>query len=180
MFSVLPYKTYPMSLKRAIVENAALNMNILPHPDGVSRSLSPHVLVTGFQPTFQAHGRVAIGTYCQIHDHPNVTNTETSRTTGGIALGPGHDRGGSYHFLSLRTGKKILRSHWTELPTTGRSHCVRFHISSERTFPQHVRISSRPKMISSVEEARLLNTMQKACPLYYKTHELTVPTMKQC
>jgi len=38
------------------------------------------------------------------------------RTSGAIALRPSGNEQGGYYFLSLHTGKRILRNHWTILP----------------------------------------------------------------
>ena len=48
--------------------------------------------------------------------HEKHNNSMELRTSGAIALRPsGNDQGGHY-FLSLNTGKRILRNHWTVLP----------------------------------------------------------------
>jgi hypothetical protein len=114
----LPYKRFPRLLKREIVKQAAMMLNLLPHPDGVSHVLSPRTIVTGLQADFTTHCRVPIGAYCEVHDEPNPTNTETERTTTAIALGPTNNLQGSYYFMSLQTGKQISRRRWTEKPAT--------------------------------------------------------------
>ena len=38
------------------------------------------------------------------------------RTSGAIALRPSGNEQGGHYFLSLHTGKRILRNHWTVLP----------------------------------------------------------------
>ena len=57
-----------------------------------------------------------VGSYCEVHDKPTVTNTERQRTTTAIALGPAPGDHNAYFFMSLQTGKKIRRQNWTELP----------------------------------------------------------------
>ena len=39
-----------------------------------------------------------------------------SRTTGAIALRPTRNRQGGYYFMSLSTGRCLIRNRWTELP----------------------------------------------------------------
>eukprot|EP00980_Cylindrotheca_fusiformis_P020123 scaffold7184_cov82-Cylindrotheca_fusiformis.AAC.2 len=79
----LRYKRYPCLLKREIVKQAAISMNLLPHPDGISQDFSPRtLLVTGRHVNFDVDLRVPpIGSYCEVHDHPAITNTETERNT---------------------------------------------------------------------------------------------------
>eukprot|EP00980_Cylindrotheca_fusiformis_P017791 scaffold5611_cov107-Cylindrotheca_fusiformis.AAC.1 len=93
-------------------------MNLLPHPDGISQDFSPRTLVTGRRVDFDVDLRVPIGSYCEVHDHPAITNTETERTTTAIALTATGNLSGSYYFLSLQTGRRIKRSRWTEKPIT--------------------------------------------------------------
>ena len=93
-------------------------LNMFPHPDGVLEVLSPRAIVTGIQADFNTHCRVPIGAYCEVHDEPNPTNTETERTTTAIALGPTTNLQGSYYFMSLQTGQRISRRSWTEKPAT--------------------------------------------------------------
>ena len=45
------------------------------------------------------------GAYCEVHDEPRISNTETSRTTPAIALIPTGNAQSGYFFMSLNTGK---------------------------------------------------------------------------
>jgi hypothetical protein len=114
----LPYTRYPRLFKKGIVAQTAMWLNMLPHPDGISDVLSPRTIVTGIQPDYATQCRVPIGAYCEVHDEPNPTNTETERTTTAIALGPTNNYQGSYYFMSLQTGKQVSRRRWNELPVT--------------------------------------------------------------
>ena len=53
-----------------------------------------------------------------MHNEPHPTNTETVRTTSSIALGPTPDLDGPWEFLSLQSGRKVVRRAWTQLPIT--------------------------------------------------------------
>jgi len=59
--------------------------------------------------------KIPFGSYVQVHEDRQVTNTMESRTTGAICLGPSNMNGG-YNFFSLETGEIITRRNWTELP----------------------------------------------------------------
>jgi hypothetical protein len=49
---------------------------------------------------------------------PDITNTMDSRTKRAICLGPAGNMQGSYKFMSLSTGKKIVRRKFMEMPIT--------------------------------------------------------------
>jgi len=48
--------------------------------------------------------------------HEKHNNSMDSRTSRAIALGPSGNEQGGHYFLSLHTGKMILRNNWTVLP----------------------------------------------------------------
>jgi len=64
------------------------------------------------------HCRAPFGAYCEVHTDPDTTNTMEPRTKWAICLGPTGKMQGSYEFMSLRTGKKIVRRKFTEMPIT--------------------------------------------------------------
>ena len=51
---------------------------------------------------------------------PDITNTMEPRKKWEICLGPPGNIQGSYKFMSLSTGKKIVRRKFTETPMTER------------------------------------------------------------
>ena len=79
-------------------------INSLPHYDGVSRTMSPHHIMTGRKMDGKGHIRTEFGDYVQTHE-PHRNGMEP-RTQGAICLGPtGNDQEGH---LSLLTGKVIV------------------------------------------------------------------------
>lgn len=70
--------------------------------------------MTGFNIDYAKHCRIEFGAYAQVHEDHN--NTMATRTTGAIALRPTGNQQGGFYFLSLETGRRINRNHWTELP----------------------------------------------------------------
>ena len=100
----LPYLYYPRALKVAIVRESARYLNILPHPNGVSEVFSPFALIEGTHADYTKHCALSVGSYCEVHDEPDPSNTETVRTTSGIALYPTPELDGPWVFLSLQTG----------------------------------------------------------------------------
>ena len=57
--------------------------------------------------------KLKLGTYVQLYEGTN--SMQVSRSVGAIALNPSNETGG-YHFMSLKTGKKLHGHIWTKLP----------------------------------------------------------------
>jgi hypothetical protein len=64
------------------------------------------------------HYKTPLGAYCEVYTDPDITNTIEPRTKWGICLGPTGNMQGSYKFMSLSTGKKIVKRKFTEMPMT--------------------------------------------------------------
>jgi len=76
--------------------------------------MSPRAIMMGKRITYDKHCKLEFGTYVQTHKKHN--NSMDSRTSGAIALRPSGNEQGGHYFLSLHTGKRILRNNWTTLP----------------------------------------------------------------
>ena len=61
--------------------------------------------------------KLHFGVYAQVHKDRNVTNTLEERTQGSICLGPTGNLQGTYNLFFLRSGNKITRRQFTEVPT---------------------------------------------------------------
>jgi len=70
--------------------------------------------MTGQKITHDKHCKEEFRTYMQTNEKNN--NSKESRTSGAIAIRPFGNKQGGHYFLSLHTGKRILRNHWTVLP----------------------------------------------------------------
>jgi hypothetical protein len=114
----LPFKHYPKILKLELINQAVSWLNMFPHTDGASNTMSPRTILTGTTADYVTHCRAPIGAYCEVHNENDPSNTEKPRTSRAIALNPTGNLQGSYRFLSLDTGKRISRRRWTELPIT--------------------------------------------------------------
>ena len=62
--------------------------------------------------------RLEFGSYVQVFEDNDPTNTLRARSLGAIALTPTGNAQGDYNFMSLATGQKISRHNWTALPMT--------------------------------------------------------------
>ena len=95
--------------------NAVFWLNAFPHANGASDTLSPRYLLTGKHLDYRKHIRLEFGAYVQTHEEH--TNDMLPRTIlGALCLGPSGNEQGGHYFMSLMTGCRLLRDHWTELP----------------------------------------------------------------
>jgi len=113
-YAMLPFKHVPRLIVVHLAKNSVFWLNAIPHPDGVSRVHSPRYLLTGYELTYPQHVRAEFGSYVQTHEEH--TNDLRHRTIGAICLGPTGSRDGNHYFLNLRTGARVTRTRWTDLP----------------------------------------------------------------
>jgi hypothetical protein len=110
----LPYRKMPMQMIAEMVYASVFWLNCFPSSNGVSTSISPRTIVTGQTVDYGKHCRLEFGSYVQTHEQHD--NTMAPRTTGAVALQPTGNAQGGYYFMSLTTGRRILRNRWTLLP----------------------------------------------------------------
>jgi hypothetical protein len=99
-----------------MLANVVLWINAFPPTSGVSKTFSPRTIMTGTTLNFNKHCKIHCGAYAEVHEDRNITNTMSERTRPAICIGPTANFQGSYKFLSLRTGKRITRKQFKELP----------------------------------------------------------------
>jgi hypothetical protein len=78
--------------------------------------MSPASLVTGVPPPDFNKLRLEFGSYVQVFEANNPTNTPKARSVGAIALTPTGNANGDYYFLSLASGACLSRHQWEVLP----------------------------------------------------------------
>ncbi|KAI2502074.1 Reverse transcriptase (RNA-dependent DNA polymerase) [Fragilaria crotonensis] len=114
----LPFTRLPKIMIEHMVVDVVRCLNMFPAPHGISESLSPLSLVTGVPPPDYNHLRLEFGSYVQLFDNHEPSNTIRARTLGAIALTPTGNAQGDYFFLSLASGFRVARHRWTALPMT--------------------------------------------------------------
>ena len=62
------------------------------------------------------HCRVLPGSYCEVHDDPNPSNTTVIRNHEGISLGPTGNLQGRVKFYCLNIGRVLNQRAFTEIP----------------------------------------------------------------
>ena len=114
----MPYKRLPKLMIIELVRRAVKCLNQFPAPDGVSDTLSPFTIMTGKPNPDYLQMKVDFGAYVQVFEDNDPTNSTKSRRTGAIALNPTGNAQGDYHFMSLKTGRRLARRQWTVIPAT--------------------------------------------------------------
>jgi hypothetical protein len=114
--NTIPFTYIPKLMLIEMVNFVVMWLNAFASKSGISEEYSPRELILRRKLDFKKHCRVPFGTYCEVDDDPEPSNTMQSRTTPAIALGPTGNAQGTYKFFSLRTGKKIKRRNWQEYP----------------------------------------------------------------
>jgi len=109
-YNDLPFAYIPRLVLTRMVKNAVFWWNALPH----NSRYSPRYVLEGRKLDFNKHVRIPFGAYAQTHeDHDN---SMTTRTVGTICLGPTGNDQGSHYFMSLTSGRALIRTRFTELP----------------------------------------------------------------
>jgi hypothetical protein len=114
----LPFKRLPKLMVAHIVKNAVTCLNQFPWKHGISQTMSPDTIMTGKPPPDFTKMRLEFGSYVQVFEDNDPSNTIKARSTGAIALSPTGNAHGDYFFMSLATGARLSRHRWTELPIT--------------------------------------------------------------
>ena len=112
----LPFEVIPLIMLIEMTYFCIFWINAFPPKSGLSEINSPRKIITGQHVEYKKHCKLPFGAYVQAHEEPSPTNSQQARTVGAICLGPTGNLQGSYKFLNLRTGKRITRRNWTQLP----------------------------------------------------------------
>ena len=91
-------------------------INSFPVTSGIFEKYSPHEIIMRLKLDGKTHAKAPFGSYCEVREDREITNTMAPRTIWAICLGPTGNAQGSYKFLSLNTGKKLIRRSFTEMP----------------------------------------------------------------
>lgn len=114
----LPFKRLPKLMLMEIAKKGIQDLNMFPNKNSVCKHTSPVSLITGQQtPNYNAM-KIEFGSYAQVFEDNDPTNTNKARTLGAIALTSTGNENGDHYFMSLSTGARISRRNWTELPIT--------------------------------------------------------------
>ena len=113
VLNILPFKKVPDRMLINMVYSSVFWLNAFPCKNGVSKQLSPRLIVTGNRIDYNKHCTLECGQYVQTHEQHD--NSMVQRTTGAICMRPTGNTQGGYYFYSLSTGRIINRRAWTAL-----------------------------------------------------------------
>lgn len=114
IYNTLPFTRMPARMLSELVYNVTFWLNAFPALDGISTTISPRELVTGIRLDGMKHCVLPFGAYVQTHEEHD--NTMATRTIGAIALRPTGNVQGAHFFMSLQSGRRLVRNRWTEIP----------------------------------------------------------------
>lgn len=116
VYTTLPFtEGIPKLMTIELIHFIVLWLNAFPVALGISTKYSPRELVQRHRLSAKIHCKTPFGTYCEVHNEPNPSNTMVGRTHETICMGPTGNAQGSYKFYCLRTKQKLTRRNWNEL-----------------------------------------------------------------
>lgn len=113
-YNTMPFAKLPARMIVELVYAMTFWIHVFPAQDGVSHTMGPREIIYGVSIDAKKHCVIPFGAYAQTHEQHD--NSMDSRTMGAIALRPTGNAQGGHFFYNLRTGKRISRNRWTELP----------------------------------------------------------------
>ncbi|KAL7480380.1 hypothetical protein ACHAW6_006074, partial [Cyclotella cf. meneghiniana] len=117
VYNTLPFTCgLPRLMTIELIHFIVLWLNAFPVKSGISTKFSPRELVQRHKLSAKVHCKTPFGTYCEVHDEPDPSNTMQSRTHATICMGPTGNAQGSYKFYCLKTQQRLIRRRWDELP----------------------------------------------------------------
>jgi len=117
IYNTLPFtEGIPKLMTIELIHFVVLWLNAFPVKSGISTKFSPRELVQRHKLSAKIHCKTLFGTYCEVHDEPQPSNSMQPRTHETICMGPTGNAQGSYKFYYLKTKQKLTRRQWSELP----------------------------------------------------------------
>jgi hypothetical protein len=116
LMTMLLFTHIPRCMKIEFVYFIVLWLKAFPVRTGISDWFSPPEILVRWQLDYKKHCRVLPGTYCEIHNKPDPSNSMVACTHKGIALGPTGNLQGSMKFNCLNTGRVLKRRSFTAMP----------------------------------------------------------------
>jgi len=89
-------------------------MNSFPRKGGL-KHYPPSAIMNGTR-LHMNQLQLKFGSYCQVMEDVTPCNSLAARTWGAILMGPSSNLSGGQCFLTLDTGKLVVRNRWKELP----------------------------------------------------------------
>jgi hypothetical protein len=104
----IPLTQIPVKMLTHMVFFVVKMLNYFPAKGGVSDYRSPKTIMSG-QTLNYKQCSLPFGTYCQVHEEDGQRNSLIARTSGAISVGLSSNRQGGHLFISLNTGRVLVR-----------------------------------------------------------------------
>ena len=101
----LPFPSFTRRMTIELAKHIVMILNAFPPNSGLSKTYSPHTIMTVNTLDWNKRCKLHFGAYAQVHEDRNVTNMLEERTQGAICPGTIGNIQGTYHFFSLWSGK---------------------------------------------------------------------------
>jgi hypothetical protein len=113
MTHALPYKKVLKLMIISLVTVTIKWINAFPPTNGISKTMSPAMIVQGLPKTNMRYKRIVYGSYALVYIGTN--NDQRARSVQAVALNPSNEHGGHY-FMSLYSRKRLHSYEWKKLP----------------------------------------------------------------
>ena len=114
----LPYAALPPTMTKHSAMVVTNQLNYFPAKGGISKFLSPHVIMTQKPLDYNKHFQISFGAYVQGNQDNYPTNTHSSHMIDGIYLRPQCNKQGGHELMDIITRRVITRNIVIELPAT--------------------------------------------------------------
>ena len=112
----LPFTYMPQQLMIGLEQFVIMWLNAFPSNTQISRKSIPWELISRHKLDAAKHFKTPFESYCKVDDEPDPSYSMVLHTQPAIAMGPTGNLQESYKFFCLKTGMRIIRQVWTEVP----------------------------------------------------------------
>ena len=113
IYNSVPFKKMPSPMIVEMMTSATFWLNMFPPTDRISKVISHRGIIHSLTVDYNKHCQLGFGSYAQVNEEHD--NSMQTRTTGAISLRPTGNEQGGHYFMSLTTGRRLNRNHWTPL-----------------------------------------------------------------
>ena len=113
----LPFTRFTRRMTIELTKHAVMFLNAFPPKSRLSKTYTPRTIMTGKALNWKKIRKLHFGAYVKVHEYRNVANMLEEQTQRSICLRPTGNLQVTYNFFLLRSGKKMTRGQFTEVPT---------------------------------------------------------------
>ena len=106
----LPFPSFMRHITTDLAKHVMMFLNAFPPMSGISKTYSPHTIMTGKSLDWKKSCKLHFGAYEQLHKDRNVTKTLEDSTHREICVGTTGNLQGTYNLFSPRSEKNYPRT----------------------------------------------------------------------